>query len=361
MEKRELFVFAGQSNMMGACVYPVKKQIVYQRSYEYLHNPKRLGAKSGVFKSIAFPVGEFSYKDLEKAYSENLTENGKSKLGDYHENTYFCPAMCNLKSEEEKTVFNFSYFNETNLPLAPSLAAFVVEGWEQRGRQCAFAHIAQGGVGIRYFFNEKMADDVNKRIVEYNKRNSMALTTIGDACANEVHAYFCEKVKAFFEDSEKKFAHEDLTDKCFFWLQGESDSDMPKDLYKIYLSVLWEELKKLGFTHFFCIRTGFWMNDNIVNIMEAQEEFCKENADVYMVTRVCSYMPMPIQDIAKWYEKKEIEKYFGCRDSYFGFDNQHINEKGFKIISKAVCKNIYKILIEKSFPHCEDEKCILLK
>ena len=59
--------------------------------------------------------------------------------------------------------------------------------------------------------------------------------------------------------------------------------------------------------------------------------------------------------------KEEIEEYFGCRDSYFGFNNQHINEKGFKIISEAVCNNVYKILIEKSFSDCEDEKCLLLK
>ena len=33
--KRELFVFAGQSNMMGASVYPAKQQIVYKNSFEY--------------------------------------------------------------------------------------------------------------------------------------------------------------------------------------------------------------------------------------------------------------------------------------------------------------------------------------
>lgn len=48
--ERPLFVFAGQSNMMGACVYPPYKQIIFQDSYEYIHKPKRFGVQIGGFK-----------------------------------------------------------------------------------------------------------------------------------------------------------------------------------------------------------------------------------------------------------------------------------------------------------------------
>ena len=41
--KRPLFVFAGQSNMMGAAVYPASRQIFFENSYEYMHRAKRFG------------------------------------------------------------------------------------------------------------------------------------------------------------------------------------------------------------------------------------------------------------------------------------------------------------------------------
>ena len=76
MKKRTLFVFAGQSNMMGAAALPAKSKILLKNSYEYLHNPKRMGEASGAFTARGFPVGEFSYCDMEKAYS-NCDEMGK--------------------------------------------------------------------------------------------------------------------------------------------------------------------------------------------------------------------------------------------------------------------------------------------
>ena len=74
--KRPLFVNSGQSNMMGAAVYPAREQIYFENSFEYLHKPKRFGEKLGEFKNYGFPCGEFSYKDIEKAYGnkEKYTE-----------------------------------------------------------------------------------------------------------------------------------------------------------------------------------------------------------------------------------------------------------------------------------------------
>lgn len=49
--KRPLLVFAGQSNMMGASVYPASKQLYFKNSFEYLHKSKRF---------VSPPSSEFS-------------------------------------------------------------------------------------------------------------------------------------------------------------------------------------------------------------------------------------------------------------------------------------------------------------
>ena len=83
ISQRELFVFAGQSNMMGACVYPAKEQIIFKSSYEYLHKPKRFGECIGAFKAEAFPSGEFSYRNLARAYTDDADFTVKSSLANY--------------------------------------------------------------------------------------------------------------------------------------------------------------------------------------------------------------------------------------------------------------------------------------
>ena len=364
MKKRELFVFSGQSNMLGACVYPASEQVYFQNSYEYIHKNKRLGLSNhGSFKKEGFPCGEFVYKFPQKAYASDIVVDGKSTLASYNINTFFTSSMCNLQSEKEKSLFDFSYFSEANAPFAVSLAPYIVIGWEELGAQCAYAHIAKGGVQIRYFFNEEMITSLNKKITHYNAGHGTAIplqmVTETTAGAGD---YFLEKIVDFFADSEEKFAGENLQTRCFFWLQGETyDGCYPRILYKLYLETLWEKLKELGFTHFFCIRVGYWMNDGIVEIMKAQEEFCSEHSDAYMLTRVCSYMPMPSQDVECWYGKENIKEFLYCRDSYFGFDNHHLNEKGFKLIADAALKNVKRILIEGKPVELEEEKCLLMK
>lgn len=54
--------------MMGAAVYPASEQIYFEKSFEYLHKPRRMGAPMGEFKNYGFPCGEFCYKDLEKGF-----------------------------------------------------------------------------------------------------------------------------------------------------------------------------------------------------------------------------------------------------------------------------------------------------
>ena len=130
--RRDLFVFAGQSNMMGASVYPPKHIVSTKNSFEYKHKPRRLGKSHGEFMPVGYPVGEFSYIDMDLAYaSDMINECGKSKLNDYNINTYFCPSMSNLKSEEDKTVFPFATFSEADAPMGATLAPLIAEKWEK--------------------------------------------------------------------------------------------------------------------------------------------------------------------------------------------------------------------------------------
>ena len=55
MSTRELFVFAGQSNMMGAAVLPVQVAISAADCYEYKHKPRRMGEARGRFVSAGYP------------------------------------------------------------------------------------------------------------------------------------------------------------------------------------------------------------------------------------------------------------------------------------------------------------------
>ena len=156
--KRDLFVFAGQSNMMGAAVFPPKKALQIKDSYEYKHKSRRLGAPMGNFVPAGYPVGEFSYIDMKKAYTTDMVnEKGESKLDNYIQNTYFCPSMSNLDSETDKSVLPFYTFSEATARHGATLAPLLAEEWEKLGQCCAYAHIAKGGVAIAHFMDEVMA------------------------------------------------------------------------------------------------------------------------------------------------------------------------------------------------------------
>ncbi len=328
--KRPLFVFAGQSNMMGASVYPASEQIYFNNSFEYLHKPKRFGKDSGEFKSYGFPCGEFSYKDLKKAYGESTDIKAKSELTNFTENTYFCPSMCNLKNDKEKLTYSFKEYSEATTGTAVSLAPFIVKGLESSGFSCAYTHIAKGSVKIAHYLE-------------------------GEACE-----YFYQKANDFFKDSEIKFQGDDLSEKVLVWLQGESNAEIGYENYKLSLKKFWERLKKNGFTKFFIIRVGYWGRDAITQIMRAQEDFCKKEKDAYMLTRVCSYFEYDDQNTENWFKNPVTEEFYLCRDSFYGFTNRHINEKGFKVIAKYSLPNIIRIIFENKQPILEEENIIPL-
>ena len=355
--KRDLFVFAGQSNMMGAAVFPPKRALCIENSYEYKHKAKRLGCGE-LFVKAGYPAGEFSYIDLDVAYSEDMTdENGNSKLANYVSNTYFCPAMSNLKSEETKEVFSFSSFSESTAPDGVTLAPFLAEEWEKLGNSCAYAHIAKGGVSIDYYMTDEMCDEYAHHIEEHNRENNTnydVRISNGRRMAGAAE-YFFEKCHDFFADAENHFESDDLSNKCLFWLQGESDAGGSDVEYEKKLEILRERLKTIGFTNFFCIRIDYFGSNGISKVMKAQEDFVPRHADAYMLTRAASYLTYPGQKEDDWFISPPGEEYRDCRDSFFGYNNNHINEKGFSLIAERAVKNLYRVLRENKEPILEEE------
>ena len=303
--KRHLFVFSGQSNMMGAAVFNAREQIYFKSSFEYLHI------------------------NLDEAYSNDNTINGKSKLENYSVNTYFCPSLTNLDKANKSKTTTFDVQCEADDNCASSLAPFIIKGLEEQGFCTAFAHIAKGRVPIKHFLVGKAAD------------------------------YFNLKVTDFFFDSERYFK-EEIGEKILVWLQGESDATNGYEPYLNSLRALWQKAKGLGFTKFLIIRVGFWGNEKIAEIMKAQEDFCKAVKDAYIITRACSFMKHPLQSDIGWIIDSECDDFLLCRDSFYGFRNHHINEKGFKTIAKYAVPNIVRILNGKK-PILEQERIIPLK
>lgn len=356
--RRDLFVFAGQSNMMGASVYPPKHIVSTKNSFEYKHKPRRLGKSHGEFMPVGYPVGEFSYIDMDLAYaSDMINECGESKLNDYNINTYFCPSMSNLKSEEDKTVFPFATFSEADAPMGATLAPLIAEKWEKAGFSCAYSHIAKGGVAIDYYFTDDMVIEYGERILKWNQTHG---TNLNPECPDRlrIHGaaeYFFEKCTDFFPDAETEFADDSVETRCFFWLQGESDANLTATEYEIKLEILWDRLKKIGFTHFFCLRIDYFGASGIDQVMLAQEHFADSNEDVYMLTRAASYFLYEGRDESDWFHTPPGEEYQLCRDSFFGYPNQHINEKGFLLLAQRATENLIRILIRGETPMLEEE------
>ena len=327
---RPLFVFAGQSNMMGAAVYPATEQVYYKNSVEYLHKAKRFRKTSGNFKNYGFPSGEFSYKNLAEAYNGLDGSEISSNLNNYTLNTYFCPSMCNLDNVEKRTTKPFDFYSEANAIAGVCVAPFIVKEIEDAGYACAYTHIAKGSVDIDYYIN-------------------------GDAAK-----YFEQKVLDFFQDAKNRFIQDDTSEKILFWLQGENDGRRGYEYYKKSLYTLWGKCKNLGFTKFFMIRAGFWGEESIVDVMRAQEDFCMECQDAFMLTRVGSFFEYIGQESSLWFNGDLPTEFSHCRDSFYGYPNQHINEKGFKTISKYATPNVIRILFEGKEPILEEERIIHL-
>jgi len=361
MKKRDLFVFAGQSNMMGAAVLPIEVTISAADCYEYKHKPRRMGEARGSFMPAGYPCGEFSYTEeaMKVAYlPENTDNEGKSTLATYGENTYFCPAMRNQKDAVTHEEYEFKFFSESTMQEGATLAPLFAMEWADRGQSCAYAHIAKGGVPISHYFNADMMARYNEAAQVRRQQGVQVPLFEEKKMWEEASAYFDRKVRDFFADAKAQFPDDDQSVKAFVWCQGESNAMGGYESYLMRLEILWEHLRELGFTHFFCVRVGFWGAGErpIHEIMRAQEQFCRENDGCYMVTRAMSLMPHPaLENIPDWFAEKPTAEYENCRDCYFGYANPHINEKGFALIAKRMADNVYRILREGKEPLLEKE------
>jgi len=337
--------------MMGACVYPPRRPVVIRDSVEYVHKGVRMGEKAGAFRPAGFPCGEFSYCDLEAAYPQGCSFNVQSTMTDYRANTYFVASMCNLKDDTARITEPFAVYSEQTFVPGPTLAPYLAEEWEKRGHACAYAHIAKGAVSILHYFDDQMAEEYNRRVCEAGLPYIMRTV---DDMSRGAAAYFARKAADFFRDSENVFPMEDTSQRCLFWLQGEGDVSMEAEEYRLLMEVLWDRAKQIGFTHFFCVRVGYFGSDGIVRVMKAQEDFCTRTKDAYMLTRCGSFFPFVGQEEG-WFMEPPEEEYRLCRDSWYGFENQHINEKGFQLIAKRGAANMERVLIEGLQPVLEAE------
>ncbi len=355
MNKRELLVFAGQSNMMGAAVYPPKVSLDIKDSYEYKHKNKRLFGK-GEFVLGKHPAGEFSYVNMEEAYAPNMTRGGASLLNEYIKNTYFCPAMCNIVDDEKKTTRSFSDFSEATMQNGASIAPILAYDWERLGGKSAYIHIAKGGVSIRHYFTDEMVKEYARRIEKHNAEFGTEFdTTLAERSRQAGAAeYFAEKVSDFFSEAEEKFSGEDTSCRGFYWIQGESDAGMATEEYLTMIEVLWDRLKSLGLTHFFMLRIDFFGNERIKNTMAAQEIFCKRNENCYMMSRALSFIPYTKVPMDVYIRTPDAPYHTG-RDDAYGFGNPHINEEGFAIAAKRAAENMKRVLREGKEPLLEEE------
>ncbi len=342
--KRDLFVFCGQSNMMGASVLPPKHNLKIKNSLEFKYRDKHIGIGDSYFKKVGYDSGEFLYVDINTAYPDKTK---KSRLTHYHPNCYFIPSVAQEGTE-------FTDVSEANYNFGASVVPYFCECYEALGNQPLVTHIAKGSTKISHYFNREMEAEYNSKIPPEFEKLKLTPLQYG---ANEV---FTKKTLDMFALAEKNFGSENIGKKIFLWLQGESDAKDSEAEYRLKLEILWKYAKYLGFDYFFCIRVGYWNNPNIINVINAQESFCKENPDCFMVSRTVSFMPNCVMlPPADWYKKQPDQKYIGCRDTYNEevkhYQNSHINEKGFLIVGRELAENAHRILVQNKNPVFDEE------
>ena len=190
-----------------------------------------------------------------------------------------------------------------------------------------------------------MLSRYNTLICGYNEENGAAypVLTLGDLSgAGEA---FADKYRAMVEDFPGFAPEKTVKNKCFVWLQGESDSQSSYAAYKLKMQVLWEHLQNLGFTHFFVLRVGYWDNPGILNVIKAQEDFCAENENCHIVTRAPSLIPCPGATTANWWLEEPAAEYQNCRDCYLtGTGNLHFNENAMILFAQRSAENVHRIL-----------------
>ena len=194
---RDLFVFCGQSNMMGACDFPPKHTLNIKNSLEFKYRNEFLCRGRSFFQPVSFDVGEFLYCDSQKAYPEG-EEN--SSLTEYRPNTYFVASMAGLEKP-------FATYSEADHVCGSSLLPYFCEEYEKYGEAPLTAHIAKGAVRIEHYFNAEMAEEYNSLKSSEHKEMTVGDMEMG---ANRV---FTKKV--LLSSARQKRSMERSGKKCF--------------------------------------------------------------------------------------------------------------------------------------------------
>ncbi len=343
----DLFVFAGQSNMMGAAVLAPRINEFTDRALEYKYMPRLRGEAVGAFVKARHPAGEWHYNDLTAAYGERRCDlSYRSALADYSANTHFVPALRNGRVA-------FADQSEANADVAASLAPYFVTEYASYGHSCIYAHMAKGGVWLPHYYTEEMADQYNQRIAAYNAAHGTSYAAVPASAAGDA---FDAKYRSMLADHAALNAGQRIANKCLMWLQGESDAACSVVEYKLRMEVLWEHMQGLGFTHFFVYRVGYWGTAAILRVMRAQEEFCAERRNCYIVTRAPSLIAHPGQTTENWWITEPSEEYLNGRDCDLSdVANTHFNENAFRLFAKRSAENVHRVLHLGLEPILEEE------
>ena len=195
----DLFVFAGQSNMMGAAVLEPEVNDFTENSLEYKYMPKLRGSESGSFVPAKNPAGEWHYNDLNAAYGDRLYDlSYNSTLKSYSSNTYFCPAMRN-------GIKDFSAQCEAETYPSSSLAPYFVTEYAEYGHLSIYAHMAKGAVKIVHYFTEEMAERYNVLLEEHNSAYGTSYKALVPDNLSGAGDAFDKKYNSMLEDYAKSY------------------------------------------------------------------------------------------------------------------------------------------------------------
>lgn len=349
-QKVDLFVFGGQSNMMGAAHLPPEDNPVTYYAFEYKYQPILKGESKGEFIYAQNPAGDWHYINPSTAYNETYKDaaTGKSKLTNYSANTYFVPAC----RDNPK---GFGSQSEYDMYPSATTAPYFARYYAQLGNPCIYAHMAKGSCKILNYFTTDAMEEYNKLITEYNTANGKSYKTLTSSDLTGGGDAFDAKYQAMLKDYAELEPDNTIVNKCFFWLQGESDTHVWAE-YRYKLQALWKHLQSIGFTHFFILRVGFWGGTSLINEIKAQTDFCNDNENCYIITKAPSLIPHPGATTKNWWVNEPSPEYDNCRDSYIAStSNHHFNEKAHKIFAQRCADNAHRILHLGLDPILEEE------
>ena len=185
---RDIFVFSGQSNMMGAASLPPKHKLCIKNSLEFKYKNIYLNRGDALFQKVSYDCGEFLYLEPENAYPNN---EEKSPLANYAQNACFIPSM----ASEGKA---FNTFSECNYTQGACMIPYFCENYENLGESPIVTHIAKGSVQITHYFTKDMTN-------EYNSLKPLTSDSLSISQMQEYSAeIFSDKIKAFFKGAESR-------------------------------------------------------------------------------------------------------------------------------------------------------------